>query len=445
MVSFDHRDPGTPEADWARCGALHRAPEVDLTGVDRVVVFAAHPDDETLGAGGTVHRLADAGADVRVVVATLGENSHPDSPTHTPERLAALRHEELAAAVHTLTSTDTPPEYLALTDGGLTEDELSEPVARHLEWLEQGEQPLVIVTWEEDGHTDHEVLARTVVAAAGARGVRCLQYPVWFWHWGSPTRLPRGLVRVPLDDAARAAKRSALAHHVTQVQPLSDRRGDEVLLGPHVLEHFDRSVEFFVLGTPDQRTVFDRVHTASADPWAVDTSWYERRKRDVLLACLPREHYGSVLDLGCSTGALTVELARRARSVTAVDASDVALSAARTRLERKGVPNVELVSAVLPRDWDEDWSPRELIVVSEMGYFCSPEQWRELLRRCVAALADGGHLVLCHWRHPIADWPLDGADVHREARRTPGLRGVLSHRETDFVIEVFAPVPAGDT
>ena len=32
MVSFDHRDPGTPEADWARCGALHRAPEVDLTG-----------------------------------------------------------------------------------------------------------------------------------------------------------------------------------------------------------------------------------------------------------------------------------------------------------------------------------------------------------------------------------------------------------------------------
>ncbi|WP_290658023.1 class I SAM-dependent methyltransferase, partial [Kocuria sp.] len=324
-------------------------------------------------------------------------------------------------------------------------DELSEPVARHLEWLEQGEHPLVIVTWEEDGHTDHEVLARTVVTAAGARGVRCLQYPVWFWHWGSPTRLPRGLVRVPLDDAARTAKRSALAHHVTQVQPLSDRPGDEVLLGPHVLEHFDRSVEFFVLGTPDQRAVFDRVHTANADPWDVDTSWYEQRKRDVLLACLPREHYGSVLDLGCSTGALTVELARRAGSVTAVDASDVALSAARTRLEREGVTNVELVSAVLPRDWDEDWSPRELIVVSEMGYFCSPEQWRDLLRRCVAALTVGGHLVLCHWRHPIADWPLDGADVHREARRAPELRGVLSHRETDFVIEVFAPVPAEDT
>ena len=160
--------------------------------------------------------------------------------------------------------------------------------------------------------------------------------------------------------------------------------------------------------------MFDRVHTASADPWAVDTSWYERRKRDVLLACLPREHYGSVLDLGCSTGALTVELARRARSVTAVDASDVALSAARTRLERKGVPNVELVSAVLPRDWDEDWSPRELIVVSEMGYFCSPEQWRELLWRCVAALADGGHLVLCHWRHPIADWLFECDGDHRD-------------------------------
>lgn len=81
MVTFDHRDPGTPEEDWARCGALHRAPELDLAGVDRAVVFAAHPDDETLGAGGTVHRLARQGTEVRVVVATLGR-----TPTRTPPR-----------------------------------------------------------------------------------------------------------------------------------------------------------------------------------------------------------------------------------------------------------------------------------------------------------------------------------------------------------------------
>ncbi|WP_055083602.1 PIG-L family deacetylase [Kocuria salsicia] len=441
MVSFDHRDPGTPEAEWARCGALHRAPELDLAGVDRAVVFAAHPDDETLGAGGTVHRLARAGADVRVVVATLGENSHPDSTTYAPHELAEVRREEMVAALRTLVGPDAVPHFLDLSDGSLTEEQLRAPVAEHIAWAEKGRKPLVLSTWEQDGHTDHDTLGRTLALAAGARGVRCVQFPVWLWHWGTPTRLPRGLVRVPLDDVDRAAKRAALDHHVTQVRPLSDRPGDEVLLGEHVLAHFERPAEFFVVATPDQSAVFDRVHTAAADPWAVDTSWYERRKRDVLLGCLPRPRYERVLDLGCSTGALTAALARRAGAVTAVDASDVALRAARARLAEEDLANVELVHAVLPADWREDWTGRDLVVVSEMGYFCSPTQWHELLGRCVAALRPDGHLVLCHWRHPIADWPLDGADVHREARRRPELRRVVSHRERDFELEIFGLVP----
>ncbi|MDO4919144.1 bifunctional PIG-L family deacetylase/class I SAM-dependent methyltransferase [Kocuria sp.] len=441
MVTFDHRDSGTPEADWARCGALRRAPELDLTGVDRAVVFAAHPDDETLGAGGTVHRLARQGTEVRVVVATLGENSHPESPTHTPHRLTELRRAEMAGAVRALAGEGVTPHHLGLTDGALTEEQLREPVAEHVAWVEQGEKPLVVCTWEHDGHTDHEVLARSVARAAGARGVRCVQFPVWYWHWGSPSRLPRGLVRVPLADADRRAKQDALAHHATQVRPLSHQPGDEVLLGEHVLAHFARNVEHFVVSAPDQAAVFDRVHTDSADPWAVDTSWYERRKREVLLGCLPRARYERVLDLGCSTGALTAELARRAGSVVAVDASDVALRTARARLAEHGAANVELVCAVLPAGWRDEWAPRDLVVVSEMGYFCSPEQWDELLERCATALAPEGHLVLCHWRHPIEDWPLDGADVHRAARRRPDLRRVVSHREPDFELEVFAPVP----
>lgn len=124
-------------------------------------------------------------------------------------------------------------------------------------------------------------------------------------------------MRVPLSEEDRAAKCDALAHHVTQVRPLSDRPGDEVLLGEHVLAHFDRSAELFVLVAPDQSAVFDRVHSDAEDPWDVDTSWYERRKREVLLGCLPRPRYERVLDIGCSTGALTAELAQRAGAVTA--------------------------------------------------------------------------------------------------------------------------------
>lgn len=439
MVSFDHRDPGTPESTWRESAALPRVPELEPGDVDRAVVFAAHPDDETLGAGGTIHRLAREGVQLRIVVATLGENSHPDSPTHTPESLARLRHDELREAVSALSGGTAAPEYLRLPDGRLTREVLEEPVAQAVEWAAEGRNPLVLSTWERDGHPDHEVLAETVAAAAGQRAVRCVQYPIWLWHWGTPAKLPPGLVGVTLTEADRTAKRDALGHHASQVRPLSDRPGDEVLLGPHVLEHFERDREFFVVAAPHQGQVFDRVHTGSEDPWHVDSSAYERRKRDVLLACLPSEHYDRALDIGCSTGALTARLAERAGRLTAVDASDVALGRARARLAGLGLEDVELRRAVLPDQWDEAWRELDLVVLSEVGYFCSPEQWDRLLTLCTRALTPTGHLVLCHWRHPIEGWPLDGADVHREARRRRALRRVVAHREEDFELEVFAP------
>ena len=443
MVSFDHREPGTPERAWADSKQLRAVPELDLAGVDRAVVFAAHPDDETLGAGGIVHRLVRAGTSVRVIVATLGEKSHPNSPTHTRESLSQVRHQEMADAVDVITAGSSVPEYLALPDGGLTAGALADPVSEAVAWAAQGRQPLAVVTWVEDGHPDHEILAAQVQWAAGAAAVRCVQYPIWWWHWGAPNKLPRGLVHVPLADEDRDAKRQALEHHVSQVRPLSEQPGDEVLLGPHILEHFGRDREYFILSAPHQTPVFNRVHSESEDPWNVDSSRYEHRKRDVLTASLPRELYPRALDIGCSTGALTAQLAAHVGVLTAVDASDVALGKARARLAERGLENVQLRHAVLPGQWDPAWTELDLIVVSEVGYFCSAEQWNELLSLCTTALSPEGHLVLCHWRHPIKDWPLDGDDVHREARRRRNLTRLVAHREEDFEIDIYARTKRG--
>ena len=43
-----------------------------------VLVFAAHPDDELLGLGGTVRRLADTGATVRAVIMAEGITSRAE-------------------------------------------------------------------------------------------------------------------------------------------------------------------------------------------------------------------------------------------------------------------------------------------------------------------------------------------------------------------------------
>ena len=66
----------------------------------------------------------------------------------------------------------------------------------------------------------------------------------------------------------------------------------------------------------------------------------------------------------------------------------------------------------------------------------------ELFTRVKASLNPGGTLLLCHWRHPVSGWELDGETVHAMARQqlrwpTEGL-----YREKDFILEVFA-VPAG--
>ena len=68
--------------------------------------------------------------------------------------------------------------------------------------------------------------------------------------------------------------------------------------------------------------------------------------------------------------------------------------------------------------------------ISEVGYFLDRRELADVIVRARDALTDDGHLLLCHWRHEIVGWPLDGPDVHeaflatgaRGAGRAPGAR-----------------------
>lgn len=59
-----------------------------LESLGRTLVIAPHPDDEVLGAGGTMARLADAGHDVFVAVVTTGR-----PPAFSPEMTARVQGE----------------------------------------------------------------------------------------------------------------------------------------------------------------------------------------------------------------------------------------------------------------------------------------------------------------------------------------------------------------
>jgi LmbE family N-acetylglucosaminyl deacetylase/2-polyprenyl-3-methyl-5-hydroxy-6-metoxy-1,4-benzoquinol methylase len=455
MVTFSHQDNGTAEAEWQRSGLAGIA-ELPLSAEELAstsfVVLAAHPDDETLGAGGFLSRLHAAGASIQVLLCTAGEASHPGSHTVTREELAAVRLEEFEGALSSLVP-GIPWRFLGLPDGKLSEnrqaigaalDEAMNHAAR------AAGQTVILAPYRADGHPDHEVLGSLAADAAEAGGHGLLEFPIWYWLWASPRNSAwQSWLRVPLTAGEQQAKAAAMRAHLSQVEPLSPHQGDEVLLPAHFLEHFSRPWETFAWHGPvsghrnaaDAERIFDEVHGGNEDPWEYATSWYERRKRALTLAALPREKYDSGLEVGCSIGTLSEELAARCGEFLGVDASGAALARARKRLAAR--PSARTQHLTVPRDWPE--GTFDLVVMSEMGYYLSPAELGALFTKVAEATSPGGTLVLCHWRHPIAGWELDGDAVHAMARRQLGWSTAAHYIERDFVLDVVSAPATADS
>lgn len=434
--TFDAAGPGTDSVVWNRHLDPGTRSTLALDGVRRVVVVGAHPDDETLAAGGLVATARARGIEVELVCATDGRASHPDSPTHTPEDLVRRRVEEWAAGADLLGVGGEHRHWLGLTDGEASS--YVEVVTTALvELVGNGRGVVLAAPWRRDGHPDHEAVGRAAAATARRTDAELWEYPVWFWHWARPGHQGCGDLRpLPLAAEIGRLKCSAVAAHASQVEPLSHLAGDEALLTPGVLAHFTGDREWYVVtpGAQCSDQALDRLHAGQRDPWGADTRWYERRKRDLVLASLPRPGFHRALEVGCSTGALTVEIAGRADLVVAVDSSAQAVRAARRRLAE--CANVDVVELDVPGEWPD--GVFDLVVVSEVGYFLSPAALAGVVRRVKSSLTLDGAVVLCHWRHRVEGWLLEAEQVHRafEVDEVPPLQA--SYRDRDFEIRVHA-------
>lgn len=434
---FTHHEGGTPEAIWAQAWrssigwTAATAAEV-LQGIEHLVCVSAHPDDESLGAAAILEGAHTLGVPTTAVVLTAGEGSHPSSPTHTPEQLARRRREEARAALSEL-NPDAETVLLDLPDGQVTEH-ADDAAARIVEAvMGHPGRTLVVAPWESDGHPDHEAAGRAASAAAFRTDAQLLQYPIWLWHWGTGADLPWSqALRVELDAATQARKQRALAAHASQVEPLSSEPGDEPIIGPAMLVRAARDYEVYLRGRPNDDAL-DRLHAESSDPWDVENSWYERRKRALTLASLTRARYGTAVEVGCSVGRLAQDLAERVDRLVALDSSPAAVRVARSRLS--GIGHVDVREATMPADWPDERP--DLVVLSEVGYFLSPRGLRELVTKVAVSLADDGEVVACHWRHPIEGWPLRAADVHQALNAHPRLRRENRYLEDGFVLEVW--------
>jgi N-acetylglucosamine malate deacetylase 1 len=89
--------------------------EEDLFRGRTVLVYAAHPDDEVLGAGGTIAKAVELGAAVHVYLPATGVHARRNVLTDEAARAAALDQlrRDAAAALGCL---GVPPERLVLGD-----------------------------------------------------------------------------------------------------------------------------------------------------------------------------------------------------------------------------------------------------------------------------------------------------------------------------------------
>ena len=184
--------------------------------------------------------------------------------------------------------------------------------------------------------------------------------------------------------------------------------------------------------TPDY---FDEVYRHNSDPWNFETSDYERAKYAATLAALPGQNYENAFEIGCSIGVLTAQLAAVCQKLLAVDVSEAALEKARQRCA--DLPQVRFEKMQIPEQFPHETF--DLILVSEVGYYLAPDDWRAAAEKIVGQLRPRGHVVLVHWTPFVHDYPQTGGEVHQNFKKLTAdqLRVVAAEEAEKYLLDVF--------
>ncbi len=118
-----------------------------------------------------------------------------------------------------------------------------------------------------------------------------------------------------------------------------------------------------------------------------------------MLDCIEVRPDWSVLDIGCGPGALTIPLARKAKSVTALDISPQMLKYLRENAEKSGLENIHYIQAA----WQEALSATTLgahdVVVASRSMMAG--DMREALSTIVEIARRAVYLTFPVVRHPL--------------------------------------------
>lgn len=170
----------------------------------------------------------------------------------------------------------------------------------------------------------------------------------------------------------------------------------------------------------------------NGDPWRYEQRWYEQRKRDITLAVLPQPLFSTGIEIGCSNGVLSFELAKRCEYLMCMDANPTAIQLANQRLAHD---HVTVVQGIVPRDLPEQQF--DLIVASEVLYYLEEQILQQLIDWMNTHLSHNGCIVACHWRYDIEGFGLNGERVHQLLKQHLNYFHSVQLQDADFLLDVW--------
>ncbi len=147
--------------------------------VDRIIVFAAHPDDETLGCGGTILKRNSEGYEIVIVVMTDGRHSFSENfgivSQPSPDDLVQIRKKEFFEAAKVLNVPKENLRFFDFEDGALAEHE-AEANEKVIEILDEIKPVEVYFTYKKDSNKDHQATSRIITKSIRSTGLSTAQY-----------------------------------------------------------------------------------------------------------------------------------------------------------------------------------------------------------------------------------------------------------------------------
>ena len=199
-----------------------------MWGDGPVLVVAPHPDDEVLGPGATVARLADEGRDVYVLIVTKADPSiFPDYSIEEGRR-EAVEADGVLGVRKTIFLEDFPA---ALLDT-IPQSTLNRAVG---EVVDQVAPDAVLIPFPGDLHVDHRRVAEAALVAARPTGDRrppaivayeTLSETNWNAAHASPPFVPNAFVDC---SAFLGTKIHAMKRYASQVKPFPHERSLEAI------------------------------------------------------------------------------------------------------------------------------------------------------------------------------------------------------------------------